>query len=67
MELQFTYTATFYVDEEDFDEMYESIKAGQDVEDVVDAYINGLDDPDYSAARYIRDELVETMMIWVDK
>lgn len=66
MELKFTYTATFCVDEEDFNEMYDSIKAGQDVEDVVDAYIESLDDPDYYSAKYIRDELVETLIIWVD-
>jgi len=67
MEIEFTYTATFCVDEEAFDEMYDEIKAGKDVEEVVDEYIEGLDDPDYYSAKYIRDELVKTMKIWVDK
>lgn len=60
--MEFTYTDTFYVTEDDIAHMVELVVLDNySVVQAVDAWSEGLDDADYYAVGHIEDDLIETI------
>ena len=60
--MDFVYTSTYYVSDEDFEEIVDKVKSGCDVQKAIDSWASKLDEVDYYEAGFIMDDLYQTIL-----